>query len=208
MKNKRVETKKFKFRTYPTANCLAEISKDNSQFEASNRITWYEDLNGWQKLVVDWWNDYVNNGHYHKRPQLYLHGTNTGKTTFIKNLLSLCVYDEAVPWKIQLENVDDELEPYIFIPVANSIKYAFQSFDSTVHLISYIDEFNIKHWDVSSLKKFLAGEPLVTAVRYEKQSHIQSTLPTIIVSNKKPPTVDMHRNYIGFAERIIEVEAV
>lgn len=45
-------------------------------------------FNNWRDEVIDWYNDWVNNGYSHKKKQLYLFGeSNTGKTYFINEII-------------------------------------------------------------------------------------------------------------------------
>lgn len=44
----------------------------------------------WRDRAVDWYNDWVMNGHLRKKKQLYVYGpSNSGKTTFFDLLLGM-----------------------------------------------------------------------------------------------------------------------
>lgn len=211
VKTKAFANRSFKFRLYPTAlslaNSITQMSPA-SQIDVSSQVACFEDLNEWQLKVVGWWNDFVINGPYHKRKQLYLFGDpNTGKTTFIRNLLSLCVYEKSNPSKIKLDNVDIELESYTFRPTPNDFQFAFQSFDASIHLFTHIDEFDIAEFNVSDMKRFMAGEPFTSNVKQSKAKRILSELPMFMVSNNKPPNTDKSDKYKGIYERLYPVEA-
>ena len=46
-------------------------------------------FNNWRDQVVDWYNDWIENGFVHKKKQLFLHGKqDTGKTSFVAFLMS------------------------------------------------------------------------------------------------------------------------
>lgn len=162
-----------------------------------------ESKDSWQDEVIGWWNDWIINGYRHKKPQLFLWGgSNTGKTTFIFNLVKSCVNIE--------ENENEEnvqFEEQIFRPTPNEKKYAWQDFDTNLHNIVIVDEFDISEYNITDLKKVLSGECLVANRKGGSSKKIRLAMPMIFISNLPPPTNDLSTQIQGFRERLKIVRA-
>lgn len=154
----------------------------------------------WKKQVVEWWNDWVNNGWEHKKSQLYLWGPpGVGKTHFINDLLRKSISDPG--------DEEDAYENQIFFPTPCDRNFGWQQFDPNKHNLMMIDEFDIKEYNLSALKKILAGETLVANCKGNEPINIRLRMPSILISNFKPPDNTTSVEYTGFYERIIEVFA-
>jgi len=180
---------------------------DNKQ---SLRIIYWaqrEDEANWQDKIVHWWNDFLLNGHTHKKKQLYLYGaSDVGKTTFVHNILKAC----ANPPLTINENEDyDEYayESQIFRPTPNDTRFAWQDFEPKIHNMVLIDEFDILQFDVSDFKKAIAGECLIANVKCQHSKKIRLLMPMIFISNKEPPKDDLSIKYRGLIERLFIVNA-
>ena len=87
----------------------------------------YVQTKQWHLSVLDWWNDWTVNGFKHKKKQLYLWGpSNSGKTTFINNLLARCINGVD-------ETDEHAYESQVFTPIPNEKRFAWQEFDSKQH---------------------------------------------------------------------------
>lgn len=157
----------------------------------------------WQGAILEWWNDWIVNGWTHKKKQLYLYGpSNTGKTTFVHKLLSNCINSH------QVSDPDDyKYEEQVFQPLPNEPRYAFQDYDAEVHKIIKIDEFDIREYKVSDLKKLLAGESLRINCKNQSGRVINHRNPVIFISNLEPPNDLESVHYKGFRERFLIVLA-
>jgi len=157
----------------------------------------------WHISILQWWNDWVFNGWTHKKPQLYLYGpSNTGKTTFVHKLLAQCMNSPQI-------NCSDEYmyEQHIFQPLPNEPKYAFQDYDAELHKIIKIDEFDIREYKISDMKKLLAGESLRVNSKNQSGRVITHQKPVIMISNFEPPNDLISSQYRGFLERLFVVYA-
>ncbi|CAF1067526.1 unnamed protein product [Brachionus calyciflorus] len=160
--------------------------------------------NSWQNEVIIWWNDWIVNGFKHKKHQLFLWGpSNTGKTTFIHSLIKTCVN----PPSEQEDQDENFYEEQIFRPTPNEKRFAWQEFDSSLHNITLIDEFDITEYNVTDLKKILSGECLIANRKGQTSQKIQLRMPMIFISNLPPPVNDMSTQMQGFRERIKIVKA-
>ena len=157
----------------------------------------------WQDMVLDWWNDWVVNGFVHKKKQLYLWGpSNIGKTSFIMNLFKIAVDN------LNNETVDDDAyEAHLFRPTPNEPKYSWQDFEFNKYNLVLIDEFDVKEFKVSDLKKALAGESFIANVKNGKAKNIKIQMPTILISNLAPPSDYVSDEYRGLCERLFIVHA-
>ena len=145
----------------------------------------------WQDKVIDWWNDWIVNGYFHKKCQLYLWGpSNTGKTTFMQELFNNCIKSQ------------NEYEQHVYRPAANEKRYAWQQFNSNTDCVVFIDEFDIKEFNVSQLKKALAGEPIIVNKKGLEPSKITIRIPFVLISNHEPPSYREQVKYSGIKERL------
>ena len=158
----------------------------------------YVQTKQWHLSVLDWWNDWTVNGFKHKKKQLYLWGpSNSGKTTFINNLLARCINGVD-------ETDEHAYESQVFTPIPNEKRFAWQEFDSKQYNVVFIDEFDIHEYNVSDLKKALAGETFVANRKGLSPKKIVVQMPTILVSNLSPPSdqgADAYK-YQGVLERL------
>jgi hypothetical protein len=160
-----------------------------------------QDQCNWHMEVIDWWNDWAINGWRHKKKQLYLYGPpNTGKTTFIRELLAKCLN----PISNDNEFFYDKL---LFEPMPNEPKYSLQGYDSNVHKIVFVDEFDISSYQCSDFKKLLAGESLITNTKNGGGRTITHKNPIILISNLEPPNENKSVHYRGLQERLFCVKA-
>ncbi|CAF1071936.1 unnamed protein product [Brachionus calyciflorus] len=163
-----------------------------------------EKMNSWQGIVIRWWNDWIINGFIHKKKQLFLWGkSNTGKTTFVLNLIRACLSQINEEDEI----VDDIIELQIMRPTPRDKKFAWQDFNSSLHKIVLMDEFDISDYDVTDLKKALAGETLVANRKGESSIKFKMQMPIIMISNCEPPKNDRMTQMQGFNERLLVVKA-
>lgn len=154
----------------------------------------------WQDKIISWWNDWAISGYKHKKQQLFVHGaSNTGKTTFIMNLLKIAINEE--------KDSDEAYERQIFRPTPNEPKYAYQSFDSNRFNVFFIDEFDASEYKISDMKKALAGESFPTNCKNAYSKTIKIQMPAVLISNSEPPNEYQSEIYRGFRERLLIIEA-
>lgn len=157
-----------------------------------------EQLTSWQLKVVQFWNDWVENGFHPKKRQLYLWGpSNTFKTSFIHNLLSRTI---NLP-----EDEEDDYERFVFTPVPNDPKFAYQGFESQLHKVVVGDEFHFPEYNINDFKRFVAGETVVVNRKGQASKKIKAKMPMIFISNHPPPTDDTSHNYAGVMNRLLVV---
>lgn len=136
----------------------------------------------WQGEVRNWYNDWIENGWYHKKKQLYLWGkSNAGKTTLINQLIR-------------------DQHDLVFRPTPEAGKFAWQEFNHQRHKIVIMDEYSQSDFSTPQLKLAAAGEHFVTDVKGTRPRRIRVELPMVIISNDPPPTTT------GFQERFLIVE--
>lgn len=159
-----------------------------------------DSLKSWQGEVIGWWNDWIINGYRHKKPQLFLWGgSNTGKTTFIFNLIKTCIN--------KYEDDSYDIENQIFRPTPNEKKFAWQEFDKNLHNLVIIDEFDISEYNLTDIKKVLSGECLVANRKGQTSIKIKMEMPMIFISNLPPPSNDLSTQVQGFRERLKIIKA-
>ena len=157
----------------------------------------------WQDKFIMWWNDWVVKGFKHKKAQLYLWGpSNVGKTTFINNLLKMCIDpkpednndpddddddDDDDMNEEKDDGYDDYIESHIFRPTPNEQKYAFQDWDRYKYNICIVDEFQDSQFDLPDLKKAIAGECFVTNCKFEQSKKVKLRVPILFISNFDAP---------------------
>jgi hypothetical protein len=134
----------------------------------------------WRDDVVAWFNDYVGKEWQYKKPQLYLWGPpSTGKSTFIQQVL-LAQYGCQV-----------------YTMLSSDAKYAWECFDSHVHKLVLMDEFDIRDFDRNQLKLALAGDRIMVPTKYKDAQLKQIRTPIVMISNYAPPC-----ELEGFKERV------
>ena len=106
------------------------------------------------------------------------------------------------------ENEDEDFfENQIFCPTPNEKRFAWQDFDAQLHNLVVIDEFEISEYNVTDLKKVLAGESLVVNRKGECSRKIKLKMPMIIISNLPPPASDVSTQMQGVIQRLKVVRA-
>lgn len=169
----------------------------------------------WQAKVIEWWNDWIVNGYRHKKKQLFLWGgSNTGKTTFIRKLIKKSFLNNNEHTTNQLNEEDDDdndnddlFEEQIFCPTANEKRFAWQDFDPRLFNLVLIDEFDINEYNVTELKKVLAGETLIANRKGQSSKKMKLKMPMIIISNVAPPANDLSTQLQGVVERLKVIRA-
>lgn len=102
---------------------------------------------------------------------------------------------------------EDYFENQIFCPTPNEKRFAWQDFDVQLHNLVVIDEFEISEYNVTDLKKVLAGESLVVNRKGECSKKIKLKMPMIIISNLPPPASDVSTQMQGVIQRLKVVRA-
>lgn len=171
----------------------------------------------WQEKVIDWWNDWIINGYKHKKKQLFLWGgSNTGKTRFIRNLIKTSYNQQhnqpsqSINDENDIDDSDAEEEEYesqIFCPLANEKRFAWQDFEPNLFNLVLIDEFDINEYNLTELKKVLAGESLIANRKGQSSRKFKLKMPMIIISNVRPPANDLSSQLQGVIERLQVVRA-
>ena len=142
----------------------------------------------WNQQVIEWWNDWIDNGFRPKKKQLYLWGpSNTGKSYLVKNLLR-----HSIPVNRQDTNViqptdDDAYEEHVFRPTPHDERFAYEAFDELKHSVMAIDEFDWKEYKISDLKKAAEGSPLIAGQKGGASKRIRLRMPMILISNMPLP---------------------
>jgi len=164
-------------------------------------------IHPWAEEIVNWWNDWIQNGPSRKKKQLYVYGhSNVGKTSFIHYLLYTCInYDWNIPGT---DNYNEyQYENQIFSPTSKDLKFAFMKFNKNLHKVCLIDEFDINNFDSSDFKLLLAGELLQSCVKFNDPLQHRIHIPTIIISNLDPPSEYTNPRFQGIQERLKIVHA-
>ena len=164
----------------------------------------------WHEKVLNWWNDWILHGYQHKKRQLYLWGpSDTGKTTFIFNMLKQSFQEKAAAAaaqqqkQISLAQNQQQREPLcVLLPMRNEARYAWQQFNANVHKCVLIDDFDMDEYNASQFKKALAGEPIILNRKHMDPIKITIQVPIILISNYPPPTYLNRLCYAGITERL------
>lgn len=124
----------------------------------------YVDVNkSWNMDVAIWWNDWVVNGWFHKKKQLYLWGPpSVGKSTFVYQLL------QSIP------------EYYIFKPDIG--QFAFGLWDDRCKVVLFEDH-NLDDFNRTHLKLMLEGHRFMASVKCSAPVSVCCKVPIIIISN-------------------------
>lgn len=175
--------------------------------EASSDTT---ETNGslvWQQQVIEWWNDWIENGFRPKKKQLYLWGpSNTGKSHLIKQILRQCVpVTPALAPDILAGTNNNEYayEDHVFRPTPHDERFAWESFDDKKFSVMVIDEFDIRDYNINDLKKILEGEPVIAGQKGASSRRIRLQMPMIFISNLELPNETDPKNarYTGLQSR-------
>ena len=132
----------------------------------------------WRDEVSEWWTDWVQNRWHEKKAQLFLYGeSNTGKTSFVTDILLGNLFDERKNKlaKKQIYRTPRNSEK-------NHSRFVYQEFLPDQHTVFYWEEFSLSATDAPSLKLVLEGAPLVIDVKNHRPREIEFRIPIIIVS--------------------------
>ena len=185
--------------------------EDNERVTDNNQLV---ELNEWKQKIISWWNDWAVNGFHEKKKQLYLWGpSNTGKTRFIRQILS-----RGIQVRNQQQNTNRDQQPqatcdryayeqHIFSPTPHDFKYSWQEFDPRVHSVMKIDEFCINEYNVNDFKKALEGESIVSNNKGVSARRTRLQMPMIVISNHDLPDESKPENakYKGLHSRFIKI---
>jgi len=155
-------------------------------------------FNDWRDIVIKWWNDWITEGWYHKRPQLFLVSRpNCGKTTFVRDVLFRAGQSDEVPPEA------------ILIPERAGCKttisnFALQKANSATNSTVFCDEFDSRVYNVELLKIVLQGDFFSATKKYVASGDDMCLrIPMIFASNHMIP--DTEEN-VGLAERFLIVK--
>jgi hypothetical protein len=155
-------------------------------------------FNDWRDLVIKWWNDWLDEGWYHKRPQLLLISQpNCGKTMFINEVL------------LRQGQCDEVPKEAILIPERAGSSYYISNFawsraNPAYHSVVFCDEYEIKHYNVELLKIILQGGDFNPQKKNQNSGDdINLRIPMIFASNRRLPKIE---EAIGLEERFLIIE--
>ena len=149
----------------------------------------------WRDELINWFNDWIDNGWRPKKQQVLITGPpNAGKTSFIENVLLKGVPSEA-----------------ILTPEKSSSKYQISNFawsksDEVYNSVVYADEFQIEGYDQGKLKVILQGAkfmPQKKFVNMKTVDEIQLKMPMIFVGNYHFPQTAID---LGIPERFLQIK--
>lgn len=151
----------------------------------------------WRDVCVRYFNLCLNEGHFHKREALYIHGkSNRGKSLFVR----LCL----------LGNIKPE---HIFSPTratggSRGKANVWSLFNSEKHVAVFIDEFDINKFDIEVLKLVLEGGLIECDVKGKGLKMIEIKVPIIICSKSSLEQQFPNGNVpLKIMELVYEVEA-
>lgn len=129
-----------------------------------------EQFGDWRDDVRKWWNDWVNEGWFHKRKQLFLWGaSDSGKTTFIREFL--------------LQGIDDDS---IFIPTkvpcSAASRFSWSQYEPYKHVVMMLDEFDCNTVDTNAFKLVCEGEAMCSDVKHHNSKKLYLRIPQIYIS--------------------------
>ena len=185
--NKEFDKKDPFLKTVPVSHAILRQYLADKKYEQSKKCLLLPCLlgpfNDWRDEVIEWWNDWVFNGYYRKKKQLFLYSRhpNTGKSTFVEQVL----FRDADP-----ENC---LSPQTKMIPSNtgSERFAWEKADPARNLVIYIKEFDINKFRPNSLKLILeGGEFRPERKRAEARDELYSLkMPAILISKAKFPKI-------------------
>lgn len=103
--------------------------------------------------------------------------SNTGKTTFIRDILLGNLFDER---KNKMAKKQIYRTPRT--SANQHSRFVYQEYRSEQHTVFYWEEFSLASTDAPSLKLVLEGAPLVIDVKNHRPREIEFHIPIIIVS--------------------------
>ena len=152
----------------------------------------------WRDTVIKWWNDWIDQGWYHKRKQLFIVSRpNCGKTTFIRDVLFRADLNDQIPHEA------------ILIPERAGCKttisnFAFQRANSSVNVVLFCDEFDARVYNIELLKIVLQGDYFSAIKKYQASGDDMCLrIPMIFASNHMLPETE---DTVGLAERFMVVK--
>lgn len=141
----------------------------------------------WTRVVGEWWNRFISTVG-HKRPHLYLYGPpNMGKSTLIHDLIL------SLPG----------LATRVYVPDIDT-KFAWGSLDPNLHRVILMDETDLAHFGIATLKLLLDGRPFRANIKGAPGIMITWPHPVIMISNYNP---QQRYNPVGMMERLLLTHA-
>lgn len=124
----------------------------------------------WAQDVILWWNKIIRK-YVHKNKQLFLYGrSDVGKSSLIERIIGR-------------HNLK-----YIFYPGVG--QFFMQSYEPEIHKVIVFEEFNLKFYEMSFLKRLLEGRPFAYPVKGGIDKQISHCGPIIFISNYYPGEFD------------------
>ena len=98
---------------------------------------------------------------------------------------------------------ENAYEEHVYRPTPHDERFAWEGFDETKFSVMVIDEFDIKEYNISDLKKVLEGKPLIAGQKGSSARRIKLQMPMIFISNLALPDESDKKNarYIGLNSR-------
>ena len=155
-------------------------------------------FNDWRDRVINWWNLWIEEGWYHKRPQLLLVSPpNCGKTVFIREALFRQGQNDEIP------------NEAIMIPERagcskHITNFAWQKANPAYHSVVFCDEFDVNHYNIELLKIILQGDAFTPIKKYQVTGDdICLRIPMIFATNHM---IKQCQETVGLNERFCIIE--
>ncbi len=176
---------------------LIEFKNKNRKLHVLKKVS-IGPFDDWRDLVINWWNNWIESGWFHKRQQLFLLSKpNCGKTTFIRDVLFRNGQKDEIPTEA------------ILIPErsgcrSNISNFAWQKSNPYYNVVVFCDEFDTRCYNIDLLKIILQGDYFtVPKKNVASADDICLRIPMIFASNHK--ILENHHN-LGLRERFLVIE--
>ena len=172
------------------------VLKNHVKFEL--KLCNHGPFNDWRDLAIEWWNGWVKDGWYHKRPQLLIVSPpNCGKTTFVREALFNQGTKDEIPSEAIMIPERAGCNKYI-------TNFAWQKANPSYHAVVFCDEFDIRHYNLELLKIILQGDAFTPIKKHQVSGDdICLRIPMIFTSNHSIPDIN---ETIGLKERFLIIE--
>ena len=115
----------------------------------------------WRDTAITWWNTWVTEGWYLKRPQLLIISPpNCGKTVFVREALFQQGTKNEIPSEAIMIPERAGCNKYI-------TNFAWQKANPAFHSVVFCDEFDIKHYNIELLKIILQGDAFTPIKKHQ-----------------------------------------
>ena len=148
----------------------------------------------WRDNVITWWNDWIENGWFYRKPQLFLHGNCKQVNLFIEQVL---FGNADKNNKLPLET--------ILQPQGRSPRYFLSHANKEKNKVIYVKKFDITQYEINNLKLLVQGDQYGFCQKRLPNKFFSLQIPAIFVSKRNIPKCVGETSTESFKDRFLIV---